>query len=91
MIELEWDVLNVQIADQLKEVFMHSLEKSGKIMELNLGNVNKIDLSAISLLLSLKKTLEAQESQLVLTNCTNGVMDALALCGCLELFEYADE
>ena len=89
--KLEWETLSVQVADQLKELLVDSLVDSQEIIKIDLTNVNKIDLCAIQVLLSLKKTLEERENSLLLINCTTGVMDALALCGCLELFEYADE
>ncbi len=89
--KLEWDTLSVQIADELKEKLLHFSEKIEEIMKLDLSNVNKIDLCAIQLLMSLKKGLDEVGSRLLLLNCTIGVMDALTLCGCLELFEYEDE
>ncbi len=89
--KLEWETLSVQIADELKKTLLAFSEKLEENMKLDLANVNKIDLCAIQLLVSLKKTLNEKESRLLLLNCTIGVMDALALSGCLELFEYADE
>ena len=89
--KLEWETLSVQMVDKLQESLMHSLVGSQEIMKIDLENINKIDICAIQVLLSLQKTLNERESSLLLMNCTTGVMDALALCGCLELFEYADE
>jgi anti-anti-sigma factor len=89
--QLPWDSLSIQVAEQLKDLLLDiAAEEKGNVT-LDLGNINKIDLSAIQLLLSLKKTLVSKGYELYLSNCTNSVLDAIAITGCLEHFEFAHE
>ena len=89
--EFEWDVLTIDTAEQLRDELLLYLQKEDTLVVLDLFAVNKIDLSAIQLFLSLKKSLEAQNRQLVLKNCTNSVIKAFELCGCAGLLECQDE
>lgn len=85
------DVLGVEEADAIKEELLSFIASQDKQLELDLGNVNKIDLCALQLLLSLKKSLEEKDRTLVLLNCTNSVLEAFELCGCSNLLECHNE
>ncbi len=80
--QLQFDALTIANIEELHETLLAYSLSQESLLELDLHNVNKIDLSAIQLFLSLQKTLHNEKRQLKLTNCTNGVMAALALCGC---------
>jgi anti-anti-sigma factor len=87
----ESDVLGVEEADKIKDELMSFFQTQDKALELDLGNVNKVDLCALQLLLSLKKSLEDEERTLLLLNCTNSVVEAFELCGCFQLLECRHE
>ena len=88
---IESDVLGVEEADKIKETFISFLQSEDATLRLNLCNVNKIDLCAVQLILSLKKSLDEENRTLLLINCTNSVIDAFKLVGCFTLLECRDE
>jgi anti-anti-sigma factor len=88
---LEFDVLGVEEADDIKEALLFFLHTQEKKPQLDLSRVNKIDLSAVQLLLSLKKSLEQENRTLCLVNPTNSVLEAFELCGCSDLLECSHE
>lgn len=87
----ESDVLGVEEADKIKEEMLSFIASQDEQLELDLGNVNKIDLCALQLLLSLQKSLEEEGRTLRLLNCTNSVLEAFELCGCSNLLECHHE
>ena len=89
--QLPWDSLNIQVAEQLRELLLEVLNDDVKDVTLDLENVNKLDFSAIQILLSFQKSLESGGHKLYLSNCTNSVLDAIAITGCLEHFELTHE
>ena len=89
--KLEHESLTIAIAQTLHETLLAFSLTPDENLELDFTNVNKVDLCAIQLLLSAKKTLQANKQTLKLTNCTNSVIAAFALCGCEDLLGCRDE
>lgn len=87
--QLEFDSLTIANIEELHETLLAFSLSQESVLELDLHNVNKIDLSAIQLFLSLQKTLQKENRKLQLTHCTNGVIAALALCGCEKILAGA--
>ena len=89
--KLEFESLTIASAQEIHEHFLSYLLSDQLSLELDLANVNKIDLCAIQLLLSLQKSCQEQNKQLTIINPTNSVTAAFALCGADRLLGYMDE
>ncbi|DAB29810.1 MAG TPA: hypothetical protein CFH84_07620 [Sulfurimonas sp. UBA12504] len=89
--KLQWDTLNIATTESLHEALLPLLQSKEEVVTLDLKNVNKLDLSAVQLFLSLQKSLAAQNRKLSLSNCTNSVLTAFELCGCLKQLGCSDE
>jgi len=89
--KLEFDLLSIDNIDALKVKFLEYISEENSTITLDLSEVNKIDLCAIQLLLSLQKTLDMQNRELFIENCTQSVQDALYLCGCETLLGCNNE
>jgi len=88
---LEFDALGIEEAENIKEALLFFLHVQEEKPQLDLSRVNKIDLSAIQLLLSLKKSFEKENRTLCLVNPTNSLLEAFELCGCSGLLECSHE
>lgn len=79
---LDFESLTIANAQELHETLLSAALTDESLLELDLSRINKIDLSAIQLLLSLQKTLQNEHRELKLTKCTNSVIAAFSFCGC---------
>ena len=66
--------------ENLKDSFISEL--SNKRVVVDMKNVSKIDMSAISLLISLKKTAAKEDKEFCLENCSETILLSLSICGC---------
>jgi len=66
--------------EALKDSFVSELSHSKVVVDMK--NVSKIDMSAISLLLSLKKASLKEEKEFSLENCSDEIQMSLSICGC---------
>ena len=83
--QLDFESLTIANVEALHETLLALSLTQEEVLEIDLSNLNKIDMSAIQLFLSLQKTLHADKRELKLTHCTNGVADAFKLCGVEEI------
>jgi len=66
--------------ENLKNDCIAELQRNEIIVDMK--NVAKIDIAAVSLLLSLKKSATAQNKKFKLQNCNYNILMALSICGC---------
>ena len=66
--------------ENLKDAFISELSHERVVV--NMQNIVKIDMSAISLLISLKKTALEEEKEFSLENCSEEILMSLSICGC---------
>jgi anti-anti-sigma regulatory factor len=79
--------LTIQDAAQAKELFIAWLNDVELDGSLDLSSVERIDMCGIQLLLSLKKSLAAQEMPLQLSGLSPFLIESLNLSGCSSLLE----
>jgi len=79
--------LTIQDAAQAKELFIAWLNDGKMDGSLDLSSVERIDMCGIQLLLSLKKSLAAQEVPLQLSGLSPFLIESLNLSGCRSLLE----
>jgi len=66
--------------EELKDSFISELSHPKVVIDMQ--NIIKIDMSAISLLISLKKSALKEEKEFILENCTDEILHALSISGC---------
>jgi len=72
--------LTIYEVEDLKKTFISEL--SNDTVTIDMANVLKIDMSAISLLISLKKSAQIEDKQFTLQNCSDEIKISLSICGC---------
>ena len=77
---LENENFTIYEVESLKEEFISELQNDS--VTIDMQNVSKIDMSAISLLISLKKSTQNQNKKFHLQNCSDAVLMSLSVCGC---------
>ncbi len=82
MKKLKYEKLTIYEVEDLHKKILKYLEKEEGDLELDLDSIQKIDMTAIQLLLSTKKTYEAQSRKLILTNLSDSIKHTLKLSGC---------
>lgn len=66
--------------EDIKTDFIKELENPKVLIDMQ--NVSKLDMSAISLLISLKKSAQMQQKDFALQNCSDAIRMSLSICGC---------
>lgn len=79
------DNFTVYEVQNLKDAFISEL--SNKKVVIDMQNIIKIDMSAISLLVSLKKTALQEQKEFSLENCSEEILMSLSICGCDSFLE----
>lgn len=77
---LESESFTIYEVEDLKSNFI--LELANEKIVIDIKNVTKIDMSAISLLISLKKTSIEEKKEFTLQNCSDSILLSLSICGC---------
>ncbi|MEA3352835.1 MAG: STAS domain-containing protein [Campylobacterota bacterium] len=78
--KVQTDTFTIYEVEELKKEFESTLCDEENI-QIDLGNVSKIDMSAIQLLISLKKSCDELGKGLVILNCKNEVVEAFEISG----------
>ena len=79
--KLESENFTIYEVEELKDQLLKEVQ-TYKDIEVDLSNVLKIDMTAIQLLLSLKKSCEQQNKSLEIINIDTNVFKAFQLSGC---------
>ena len=77
---LENENFTIYEVENLKTDFIRELNNDKIIIDMQ--NISKIDMSAVSLLLSLKKSAHIQNKEFLLKNCSDTILMSLSICGC---------
>jgi len=77
---LENENFTIYEVESLKNDCIAALENDTIVIDMK--NVAKIDMPAVCLLISLKKSATAQDKEFKLQNCNYNVSMALSICGC---------
>ena len=83
--------LRIEEAQSIKEELLALLKSNEPEVVLDLEYVTKADLSALQILLSFQKSLQALGRTLVLKNCTKSFKEALGLIGAQRVLECCNE
>ena len=77
---IEHENLTIYEVEDLKDSFIAELSLPS--ITIDMLNVSKIDMSAISLLISLKKSALSADKKFALQNCSDTIKMSLSICGC---------
>jgi anti-anti-sigma regulatory factor len=77
---LENENFTIYEVEDLKNAFISELQNEKVLIDMQ--NISKIDMAAISLLLSLKKSAQLQKKEFSLKNCNDSILVSLSICGC---------
>jgi len=77
---LENENFTIYEVENLKHNFIDELKLD--TIEIDMKNVSKIDMCAISLLISLKKSADELEKSFTLKNYNDEIVMSLSMCGC---------
>jgi anti-anti-sigma regulatory factor len=78
---LETSELTIYEVEKLQTLFLDELTKKSDFT-IDMKNIEKIDMVGIQLLLSLKKSADAQNQQLTFINLNENISHHIALCAC---------
>ena len=84
----EFSALTIHKAKELHELFMQILNSAQDDIVLDFSTIQKIDMVAIQLLLSLQKSCTKKNKQLRLINIQDSIKKEFQLSGCYEEFLY---
>jgi len=79
--KLESQNFTIYEVEELKEKFLEELDNNDNI-EIDLSGIQKIDMPAIQLLISLKKSCAQKNKSFELTNINENIYKAFQLSGC---------
>jgi len=79
--KLESENFTIYEVEELKDKLLEEFQIY-KDVEIDLSNVHKIDMTAIQLLLSLKKSCKDKEKTLEIQNINDNIFKAFQLSGC---------
>lgn len=79
--KLETENFTIYEVEELKEKFIEELNTNDNI-EIDMSNILKIDMPAIQLLFSLKKSCSEQNKSFELKNINENIYKAFQLSGC---------
>jgi anti-anti-sigma regulatory factor len=91
MAEVKYDKLTIYEVEEFYNFLLEKLKSADSILELDFSNVEKIDMVAIQLLLSLKYTCKNDSIELVLKNFSTGLINTLKACGCDSVLEVKND
>ena len=77
---IQTDTFTIYEVEELKKEF-ESLLFGDEDIQIDISNVSKIDMSAIQLLVSMKKSCDALNKSLVISNCKDEVLEAFEISG----------
>ena len=90
MLKLEYDKLTIYEVEELYQTFLKLYDANQKL-ELDLGNIQKIDMSAIQLLISTQKSYKTKDLFFSLHNLSDSLIETLKLSGCDSILELAND
>jgi len=77
---LENENFTIYEVEKMKDNFINELKLD--TIEIDMQNISKIDMCAISLLVSLKKSADELEKNFTLKNYNDEIVMSLSICGC---------
>lgn len=81
MKKIEDEKLTIYEVESLQKKLAEWLEETDEVLSIDVGNVRKIDMSAIQLFISVFKTLQHSSRNLVFENITDEVQQAFKIAG----------
>jgi anti-anti-sigma factor len=87
MSTVDYEKLTIYETESFHKTLLQWCDKDQKVLTLDFGRVQKIDIAAIQLLLSAQKTCHKKSSELILENLSSGLRETLRLAGCETLFK----
>ena len=79
--KLESENFTIYEVEELKEIFVNELNSNENI-EVDLSNIQKIDMPALQLLISTKKSCEKENKTFEIKNINENIYKAFQLSGC---------
>lgn len=87
MNKLEYEKLTIYEVESLHKSLLQLCDKVENELVLDLENVMAIDIAALQLLISAKKTCEKKSTEFTLKNLSSDVRRAMIIAGCETLFK----
>jgi len=84
---VDYEKLTIYEVESFHKILLQWCGEAQKVLSLDFGRVQKIDIAAIQLLLSAQKTCHKKSSELILENVSSSVRETLRLAGCEMLFK----
>ncbi|MEA2099767.1 MAG: STAS domain-containing protein [Campylobacterota bacterium] len=90
MLKLEYDKLTIYEVEELYQIFLESYDADQELT-LDLENIQKIDMSAIQLLISTQNSYKEKGLSFSLHNLSDGLVETLKLSGCDCVLEVVND
>ncbi len=90
MLKLNYDKLTIYEVEELYKIMLDSYNKNDEFA-LDFSSVQKIDMTAIQLLLSTQKSCKADEIEFSLYHVCDGLKESLKISGCSRVLEAVHE
>jgi anti-anti-sigma factor len=87
LIELPYEKLTIYEVEEFYEFLINKMKDAEDKLELNFAGIEKIDMVAIQLLLSLQQTCKKNSISLIMRNFSSELMDTLKASGCHKILE----
>lgn len=87
MVELNYEKLTIYEVEEFYEFIKQKFHEADTVLEIDFKNIQKIDMVAIQLLLSLQHSCKKKSLKLVMKNFSSELLDTLKACGCNEILE----
>ena len=87
MNKIEYEKLTIYEVESFHKDLLQLCSKEEKALILDFSGVQKIDMTAIQLLLSTQKTCEQKSSQLILENVSSDLLETIRIAGCQTLLK----
>ncbi len=91
MAELPYDKLTIYEVEDFYNFLLERVKNAHSSLELDFSNIEKIDMVAIQLLLSLQQTCKKDSINLSLKNFSSELMATLKSCGCSDVLEVEND
>lgn len=88
---IEYEKLTIYEVETFHKDLIQLCDKAETSLILDLGNVEKIDMAAIQLLLSAQKTCKKKSLDLILKNVSSEIVETFGIAGCNTLLKVQND
>ena len=90
MFKLEYNKLTIYEVEELHKILLENYLKNSELA-LDMQEVQKIDMTAIQLLLSTQKSCKDKDIAFSLHNLSDEIIKTIEISGCVEILELAND